>query len=91
MEQKGKGYAPIYSDETSVSSFEDADVGQARPGKPRPFVSRFGTWFLHAVLIAAYTTTFLVSMHHNRNNLFWLLDCKPFAFFFFFTRELVTL
>lgn len=76
MEQRGKGYAPVYSDENSVSSFDDGEVGQARPGKPRSWVSRFGAWVLHAGLIAAYTTAFIVSMHQNRNNLFGLLDCE---------------
>ena len=79
MEKSAQEYAPIYADDSSsrqsISTFDDVDLTQLHR---RSTWQRIRGWVLHLVLIAIYTTVFLLSTRRGwkAENIFELVDSK---------------
>lgn len=78
MARQEKGYTPLYSDERSVTSLDNVEVelSEARSKQPSQW-HRFRSWTLHAILIIAYSTIFVISMIWGRPSagVFSQIDC----------------
>ncbi|KAH9225908.1 hypothetical protein K456DRAFT_1743165 [Colletotrichum gloeosporioides 23] len=77
-----KGYTPLYSDERSATSLDNVEVelSEARSKQPSQW-HRFRSWTLHAILIIAYSTIFVISMIWGRPSagVFSQIDSPPRA------------